>query len=68
MNHAGFCNSVCRFHANKWLKRTPPSVTPPAGEAQASRHPSATPLSHTVGPMVPWMWYSTVVGGAGVRQ
>jgi len=36
---------------NKWLKRTPPSVTPPARrEAQASRHPAAPPLSHTVGP------------------
>jgi hypothetical protein len=35
---------------NKWLKRTPPSVTPPARrEAQASCHPSAPPLSHTVG-------------------
>jgi hypothetical protein len=34
---------------NKRLKRTAPSVTPPAGtEAQASRHSSATPLSHTV--------------------
>jgi hypothetical protein len=34
---------------NKWLERTPPSVRPPARrEAQASRHPAATPLSHTV--------------------
>ena len=38
---------------NKWLKRTPPSVTPPARrEAQASRHPAAAPLSHTVRHMV----------------
>jgi len=36
--------------ANKWLKRTPPSVTPPARtEAQAPRH-LAPPLSHTVMP------------------
>jgi hypothetical protein len=57
---------------NKWLKRTPPSVTPPAGtEAQASCHPAAPPLSHTV--RVPGLSPSgleqdrrTPAGGVGV--
>jgi hypothetical protein len=39
-----------RHWPNKWLERTPPSVTPPARrETQASCHPAATPLSDTVG-------------------
>jgi len=56
------------MNPNKWLKRTPPSVTPPAGaETQASCHPAATPLSHTVGRIGGSHWALEVRVGLGHR-